>query len=89
MKPVSGHSLGYMPNTPPDDPAQIKRYLQDEFSRIAQAIQPQSVAHLNVTTVSPAKPRRGDYSYADGTMWNPGSGEGMYRFNGSAWIFLG
>jgi hypothetical protein len=29
--------------------------------------------------------------YADGTNWNPGSGEGIYRRNAanSAWVFLG
>lgn len=89
MKPTDGRESGYTPNTPPDDPAQLKRYLQDELTRIAQAIQTQSQGHLDVTTVAPSKPRRGDYRYADGTMWNPGSGEGTYQFNGSAWIFLG
>lgn len=27
--------------------------------------------------------------YADGTSWNPGSGEGLYRYDGSSWNFLG
>jgi hypothetical protein len=89
MKPTSGREYGYTPNTPPDDPAQLKRYLQDELARIAQTLQAQSDGQLEVSTVEPTKPRRGYYRYADGTMWNPGNGEGMYRFDGTAWIFLG
>ncbi len=29
--------------------------------------------------------RKGMLAYADGTNWNPGSGEGLYRYNGSIW----
>ena len=31
--------------------------------------------------VEPTRPRKGDIRYADGTDWNPGSGEGIYFFN--------
>lgn len=43
----------------------------------------------DVLNVAPDRPRRGLVVYADGVNWNPGSGEGLYRFNGSTWIFLG
>jgi hypothetical protein len=36
----------------------------------------------------PPKPRRGTIAYADGTNWNPGSGEGPYYFNGTSWFPL-
>lgn len=88
MKPTSTKIAAYTPNDPPDDQTQLKRYLQDEFARISQAVQSLALGHLEVSTVAPSKPRRGDYRYADGTMWNPGSGEGMYRF-GTTWNFLG
>ena len=26
---------------------------------------------------------------ADGTNWNPGSGAGLYRYDGSTWVFIG
>jgi len=38
----------------------------------------------------PAKYRkRGLLAYANGTDWNPGSGEGLYRYGAGAWVFIG
>lgn len=39
----------------------------------------------------PARVRAGMVAYADGTDWNPGSGEGIYRRNvaNTAWVHLG
>ena len=36
----------------------------------------------------PDRPRDGHYVYADGTQWNPGSGKGIYIYDGSsaAWV---
>lgn len=39
--------------------------------------------------VVPDKPRSGDIVYADGTNWNPGSGQGFYGYYAGAWHFLG
>lgn len=36
--------------------------------------------NYDVTYVAPAKPRQGDIRFADGTDWNPGSGEGLYIY---------
>ena len=33
--------------------------------------------------------RDGMIVYADGTSWDPGSGEGIYAYYGAAWNFLG
>jgi hypothetical protein len=32
---------------------------------------------------------RGLLAYANGTDWNPGSGEGYYRWTGAAWQHIG
>ena len=43
-------------------------------------------------TLKPSRPREGDVRYADGTDWDPGSGEGIYFFKkGSpgSWVLLG
>ena len=32
---------------------------------------------------------RGMLAYANGTDWNPGNGEGYYRWTGSAWKYVG
>lgn len=35
--------------------------------------------------------RDGMLAYADGTLWDPGSGKGLYRYNSAtaAWVFIG
>lgn len=37
----------------------------------------------------PTKPRVGLVAYADGTDWNPGSGEGLYVYKSTGWAALG
>jgi len=34
-------------------------------------------------------PQEGMIAYADGTNWNPGSGEGIYAYYNGAWHYLG
>jgi hypothetical protein len=42
---------------------------------------------LKVHHVAPKKPRKGQVVYADGTNWDPGSGEGLYVYK-AGWIFI-
>jgi hypothetical protein len=44
---------------------------------------------LEVSTAAPKKPRERQIVFADGTVWNPGSGKGFYGYYNSAWHFLG
>lgn len=37
----------------------------------------------------PSRIFEGMLVYADGISWDPGSGEGFYRYDGSSWNFLG
>lgn len=41
------------------------------------------------THKAPTKPRVGLVVYADGTDWNPGSGEGLYVYKSTGWAALG
>lgn len=46
------------------------------------------------STVGQAEPpveyrRTGLLAFADGSNWNPGSGQGLYRYNGTTWSFVG
>ena len=82
-------SVFYAPNTPPNDPAELQRFLFDELKKISVAINGLALGHLDQSTVAPSKPRDGDLRYADGTLWNPGSGRGVYCYYASAWHFLG
>lgn len=84
-------TVSYAPDQVPDDPEELKRFLRSEFQKLQSAIQLLAKGHLDKTTVAPAKPRDGDFVYADGTFFNPGSGVGIYYYKGatSAWVFLG
>ncbi|MEF3075169.1 hypothetical protein V2P20_09040 [Methylobacter sp. Wu1] len=89
MRTENISSIEYSPNQPPSNPSDLQRYLIDEFQRISAAINALSAGHLDKSYAAPEKPRDGDIRYADGTTWNPGSGIGVYRYNGSAWVLLG
>jgi hypothetical protein len=79
----------YAPGVPPDDPAQLSRFLQDELTKLAAAVQALAAGQLDKTTVAPAKPREGMVRLADGSNWNPGSGQGVYAYYNGAWHLLG
>lgn len=78
----------YAPGNPPSDPNDIQRFLIEELGKIQSAINALSAGHLDKTYVAPAKPRDGDIRYADGTQFNPGSGAGIYWYNGTVWTKL-
>lgn len=44
---------------------------------------------MTVLYAQPARLWDGLFALADGTTWNPGSGKGLYRFDGTNWNFLG
>lgn len=83
-------SVLYSPNDPPQDPAQLQRYLREEVAKISAAITGLSLGHLDVTYVAPVKPRDGDIRLCDGTSWNPlGTGQKFVGYRGGAWVLLG
>lgn len=92
MRTTSKSTIQYAPAPVPLDPTQLSGYLQNEFQNVHAAIQLLALGHLDATTVAPPHPRDGDIRLADGAPnWNPGSGRGIYRFNGPTltWAFLG
>ena len=82
-------TMPYQPGPVPTDPAQIPQYLENEFTKIASAVQQLQLGHVDMINVAPLKPRTGDIRCADGTNFNPGSGIGFYGYYGAAWHFLG
>jgi hypothetical protein len=82
-------SIAYSPGKVPDNVPDLQRFLTLQLSQIAAVIRLLAAGHIDVTYVAPAKPRDGDIRYADGTKWNPGSGSGVYRYDGTAWHYLG
>jgi hypothetical protein len=83
------NSVFYAPQIPPTDPAGLSAYLADELARIQNAISILASGHIDMSYAAPDKPRNGDIRLADGTSWNPGSGQGFYGYYNSTWNFLG
>lgn len=57
-----------------------------EFQRVAEAFV--SIHQFPVLHAAPTKPRVGLVVYADGSDWNPGSGEGLYVYKSGGWTAL-
>lgn len=80
----------YTPSILPTDANELSLAVQREFERLAQelrATQPSIL--LDRLNVAPSKPRNGMVVFADGTNWNPGSGQGFYGYKGGVWALLG
>ena len=85
---TSSASVQYSPDDPPEDPTQLVRFLRTEFLKLEAAIKALAAGHLEVEHVAPTRPRAVDLRVADGTDWNPGSGFGLYAYNGTAWVLV-
>ena len=65
-------------------------WLLRELYAIAENLEaPQYVGYYDVLAVEPPKPRDGMITVANGTNWNPGSGEGKYVYKSTGWVLLG
>jgi len=79
--------IQYIPQEPPEE--YQWKWLHDELQRLSRVVAVLAAGYLPPTHVAPSNPRAGDIRYADGSDWNPGSGEGIYFFNiSSAWVKL-
>ena len=77
----------YTPGNLPDEaPQWLRRELQ-ALSEASRGVAP--FVQLQPAYVAPTKPRQGLMAYADGTSWNPGSGEGLYLYKSTGWKYLG
>ena len=80
----------YSPAQPPNDPSLLPMFLREEMQKISGAIAALALGHIDQVSVAPTKPRDGDIRYASGAPnWNPGSGKGVYYYNGASWVLLG
>jgi hypothetical protein len=70
-------------------PAAARQYLREELQRIAMALASVDNLDLIQDNAEPAKYSDGRVVYADGSNWNPGSGEGLYARYNSTWNALG
>lgn len=82
------------PENPPHvehpDVMRAVTWMQSVFDVMTRRLNSPSELRLEPQYVAPTKPRAGMLVYADGTSWNPGSGEGVYRFSlAAAWVYIG
>ena len=70
----------WSPNPAPVKSEDLPDYLFDELNRLGDILFNLDTFRLEPTNVAPTKPRDGDIRYADGTNWNPGSGQGIYAY---------
>lgn len=75
----------------PKDLQELAEIMKRELLAIQQAAGDQDVLNLPVSHRAPDKTFPGQFVYADGSDWNPGSGQGVYVRNvaNDAWRFLG
>ena len=73
--------MSFTPKPLPDKPD-----VQREFQRVSEAFR--IVHQFDVLHVEPSKPRQGLLVFADGTDWDPGSGEGLYEYLSTGWSKL-
>lgn len=77
---------GNMPRTPEEVPA----YLDELTMRLTEILSQLEQGHLEILYRAPDSPQAGQLIYADGTDWNPGSGEGLYRYSiAGSWVYIG
>ena len=86
---MSREFLRFDPTLCPTDIDDIPRFIDNMLMEIRPVLDLVRDGHLDVTTVEPTQSQQGNIRYADGTGWNPGSGEGIYFYNsGGAWVKL-
>lgn len=68
-------TISYPPESTP-----LAQWAHVELQRLADVIDALEQGARIVFHNAPKKPRAGQIFYADGTNWNPGSGEGNYEY---------
>ncbi len=87
--------FSFLPGQPPSvkpELGAITAYIRRLEQRILSAFSKQSgYDDLTYLTAEPARYWAGMIVLADGTNWDPGSGEGAYRRDAAnaSWVFLG
>lgn len=80
----------YNPRIPPIEAEDLLPYLDDELVKLATSVNDLVAGLHEIRYNPPERLRKGMVVYADGVEWNPGSGEGLYRYNlAGNWVFIG
>ena len=72
-----------------DDPEAIARWTWEQLRKIEEVFNNgPKVLRVAVSHAEPEKTFDGMVVYADGSDWDPGSGEGFYSFFNSTWNYM-
>lgn len=77
--------MPYIPKPPPNLPDELRPlwdHLEQEFQAISREFLEATVLELREIAAEPLRPRNGMIVFADGTDWDPGSGRGLYVYDG-------
>jgi hypothetical protein len=86
---MTAEFLRFEPTLCPTSIEDLPTFIDNMFLEIRAVIEVVRDGHLDVSNTAPINPQQGDIRYADGTNWNPGSGEGIYFRNAAgAWVKL-
>ena len=93
MANVQASETRYIATVPPetlvldDKTRELVRWVKDELDRVSLAIS--SLEHqYPELNAEPERYSIGYVAYADGTNWNPGSGEGLYVYKSTGWTLM-
>lgn len=83
----------FTPTHPPfgGAPDEVARWVYEELSRLSGLLEQNQTDAIELESLA-AEPTRlfeGMTVNADGTNWDPGSGQGLYAYINGAWVFLG
>lgn len=79
----------YAPGTPPQSEEDFRKWAFDELKKLEAVFSSLDFVIFKELNVAPAKPRTGMTVLADGSNWDPGSGQGVYTYYNGAWRKLG
>lgn len=80
----------YSPRIPPAEYSDLLLFLDEELVKIAQILNRVESGEYTILYKEPERYFPGLVVYADGTSWNPGGGEGLYRRTlTNTWVKVG
>ena len=79
----------YSPSTPPQGDEDFRKWVFEELRKVETTFSSLDFVIFKELHEEPAKPRSGMVVFADGSDWDPGSGQGFYGYYNGAWESLG
>lgn len=80
--------MPYDPRELPDegDVTELRQWLREELRILSRSLNEQTEVDLRASRREPTRPREGMIVHADGNAWDPGDGQGTYRYQNGLWV---